>query len=75
MERTLLIVDDEEDICEILGELAKPLATKILFAHDGSEALVILKNHHAQPIDAVISDINMPVMNGLQLLAFARELE
>lgn len=73
MKRTLLIVDDEVDLCELLGELAAPVATKILFANNGEEALEVYRTEsELQPIDAILSDISMPKKNGIELLSELR---
>lgn len=71
---TLLITDDEEDLLEILTYDLAPLGYKIVTAKNGKVALeTILKGG----ITAVLSDINMPLMSGLALLAEinARELD
>lgn len=75
MDRTLLIVDDEVDLCELLGEIAAPVATKILFANNGEQAIEVFKRESlVQPIDAILSDISMPVKNGIELLSELRFL-
>jgi len=64
----LLIVDDSLAIRKILQRTLRqaelPLGT-VYEAGDGSEALDILQKH---PVNLVLTDINMPNMNGLQLL-------
>jgi two-component system chemotaxis response regulator CheY len=43
--------------------------TEVLFAREGREALEILRARHpSQPLDLILTDINMPVMNGLDFL-------
>lgn len=64
----LLIVDDEPGITLILGELLKHEA-EIHVANNGKEALPKILT---ESYDAVLSDINMPVMNGFDLLAQIR---
>jgi YesN/AraC family two-component response regulator len=59
------------ELRQLMTELLTSVTPKILQAGDGREALQILKS---QPVDAVISDISMPKMNGLQLLAEVRDL-
>lgn len=71
MQKTLLIVDDESDICEILGETLKTFGAKIFLAKDGMEALGLIQAHK---IMAIISDVNMPIMKGTDLLRKIREL-
>src|SRR5215208_815317 len=46
-------------------------AVSFLFAHDGAEALAMLAEHHN--VDLVVSDINMPGMDGLSLLKELQE--
>jgi CheY-like chemotaxis protein len=62
---TLLIVDDEEMIQETLKGMLESLNYKVLFARDGKNALEIYKSHQEQ-IDAILMDIQMPVMDGVE---------
>jgi|HubBroStandDraft_2_1064218.scaffolds.fasta_scaffold312495_2 two-component system chemotaxis response regulator CheY len=68
----VLIVDDSAAIRKILqrmlGQAGLPLG-KILEAGDGMEALEKLKT---QPVHLVLSDINMPNMDGIQLLSMLK---
>jgi two-component system chemotaxis response regulator CheY len=65
----VLIVDDSAAIRKILqrmlGQSGFPLG-KVLEAGDGVEALEKMKN---QSVNLVLSDINMPNMDGIQLLS------
>ncbi len=70
-EAIILVVDDESDLASLIrqkfrrrirqGELA------FLFAGDGQEALDQIRSH--PHVDLVLTDINMPRMDGLTLLA------
>jgi two-component system, chemotaxis family, chemotaxis protein CheY len=66
--RTLLIVDDSATMRAMVKRAVTlsgvPLGT-ILEAANGREALELLGHHH---VDAVFTDINMPVMTGVELL-------
>jgi len=65
----VLIVDDSAAIRKILQRMlgqAGVTLGKILEAGDGVEALEKLKS---QPVNLVLSDINMPNMDGIQLLS------
>ena len=69
-ERVLLIVEDEQDLQDILKDSLQPVCDRILTASNGIEALAILKEN--PDLCAILSDITMPRMNGLQLLAEVR---
>jgi DNA-binding NtrC family response regulator len=62
---TVLIVDDEENARHGLTKLLTADGFQVLAAADGQEALDCLQQ---QSVDLVISDINMPGMNGLTFL-------
>lgn len=63
--RTVLIVDDEVEICDLLSIMIQKLGFATLTAYNGREALEIIKNN---TIDTIISDLKMPFMDGFQLL-------
>jgi CheY-like chemotaxis protein len=60
-----LIVDDEEDLRDILELMLSRMGVDVVSASNGKEALIQLKE---KKIDLVISDISMPVMDGVTLL-------
>lgn len=62
----LLFVEDEEDLITIIEDTLRKLQSNFLTARNGEEALKVLENH--PDIDAVITDINMPLMNGLEMI-------
>lgn len=66
----ILVVDDEPDLRPLfLQHMRRPIRSKtydFVFAHDGFEALEKLNTEEG--IDMVLSDINMPKMDGLTLL-------
>ncbi len=73
----ILVVDDEEDV-EILirQKFSKQLKTKeleFLFASNGIEALKTLVQN--QDINIILTDLNMPEMDGLTLLSHLPELK
>ncbi len=70
MKVSLLIVDDEIKITQMLQRHFQFLGFDVHIASDGIEALKVLEQHH---IHIVVSDIMMPNMNGVQLLAEIRE--
>ena len=68
----LLIVDDERRVREIIAKQISRIASvdMIFQADNGAEALGIIK---AESPDAVITDIAMPIMDGLELIKKLRE--
>lgn len=66
----LLIVDDEPGIIEILSEILQPITSNIKTADNGRSALKIFETSQ---VDAILSDINMPTMNGLLFLTEVRQ--
>lgn len=65
--QTILIVDDSKPLIYLLKEhIVKSFKYVVQIAFNGKEALEILEN---EEIDLIILDIEMPVMDGLQLLA------
>lgn len=64
-QKTILAVDDEPNMLRLLEISLKQAGYKPVLARDGKEALQVVKN---QTIDLVVSDLHMPIMNGLDLL-------
>jgi len=77
MTATILFVDDEPDLeALVLQKFRKQIrdgAVSFVFAHDGLEALQSIEEH--PDVDMVVSDINMPRMDGLSLLQKLQEAE
>jgi CheY-like chemotaxis protein len=71
MKGNLLIVDDEIDLSTNMKELLEDTAQSIFIAANGVQGLEILKT---QKIDCVVSDVKMPVMDGLRMIEIARQL-
>jgi len=71
-EMTVLIVDDMNSMCQFIHKMMKVVqyGRKFLFAHNGREALNILKK---EPVDLVMLDYSMPVMSGAEVLSHIRE--
>src|SRR5215470_5266193 len=73
MSFSILVVDDEPDVAELFRQRFRRevrQGTYVLhYAASGSEALDRLTGEIRPTLVAVLSDINMPGMDGLQLLA------
>src|SRR3977135_431022 len=77
MTARILVVDDEPDLEELIQQKFRHQirdgVVSFLFARDGVEALTVLGSN--QDVDMVVSDINMPRMDGLSLLQKLQEAE
>jgi CheY-like chemotaxis protein len=69
---SILVVDDEPDVAELFRQQFRREARQgtyvMHFAGSGNEALDLLADKIEPPLIVVLSDINMPGMDGLQLL-------
>ena len=70
-ERTLLLVDDEENILSSLRRLLRREGYTILTATGGQAALELLASN---PVDVIISDQRMPGMTGVEFLRKAKDM-
>lgn len=68
--KTILVVDDEEAVVEFVGSLLEDAGYRVLRAYDGRSALEIARTE--QP-DLIVTDIMMPIMNGLELCRQLRD--
>jgi two-component system, chemotaxis family, chemotaxis protein CheY len=67
---TVLVVDDFTTMRRIIRNILRDLGFgNVIDAEDGAAAVKILET---QKVDIVISDWNMPTMNGLELLKWVR---
>ena len=68
---SILVIEDEEDLCEILQEELGAEGYKVTIAHNGLEGLSRLQE--VEP-DLIICDRNMPSMSGHELLERLRNV-
>jgi CheY-like chemotaxis protein len=68
-QRSILIVDDEFGLAEMLREVLRELEFDVALAINGQLALEILRE---RTVDLVITDLMMPVMDGSELAAVMR---
>ena len=66
MAKTILIVDDASLIRSVASRAAESVGYNVVTAQDGSEGLVKLSENQ---IDLIFSDVNMPQMGGLEMVA------
>lgn len=63
---TVLVVDDEADVCELARDCLVAAGYRVLEARDGEEALRIAEGH-PEPIHLLLTDVMMPRLNGVEL--------
>ena len=64
-EASLLLVDDEPVLLDVMRDLFRDFVEQIFCAGDGAEALKVLAAHR---IDLILTDVRMPVMDGVALI-------
>jgi two-component system, chemotaxis family, chemotaxis protein CheY len=71
MARTILTVDDSKSVRQMVGYTLREQGFDVLEAADGKEALDLLET---QQVDMVITDLNMPIVDGIAMIKGARSL-
>jgi DNA-binding NtrC family response regulator len=69
---SILIVDDEEIVRLMIKEMLKDKAGKVIAVESGSQALKILSRER---FDIILTDVNMPDINGFQLIECAKLID
>jgi PAS domain S-box-containing protein len=67
----VLLVDDEDLVREVLAEQLQDAGYGVIAVADGAEALAILSS--GAPVDALVTDLAMPGMDGLAVIRAAQE--
>ncbi len=63
--KTVLVVDDEKDLCEIVSFELEDIGFSVVTAHNGVEAFEVVQS---QEIDLIVSDVRMTGGDGIELL-------
>lgn len=73
----ILVIEDESLAAQKIVKVLSKYYNNITLANNGEEALEVYKNAFVEnkPIDVVISDINMPKIDGIELLERVREFD
>jgi len=71
---TILLVDDETDVLETIGEVLHSLGYHLFKAEDGEAALTLFAEQ-SDKIDLILTDIVMPKAGGFELAARARKIK
>src|SRR5512146_2218167 len=69
----ILVVDDEVSLCSSLAEYLRDQGFDVDEAYDGAGALLIAKKQ-GETINAVLTDVNMPGMDGIEMWQRMRPL-
>ena len=69
--KTILLIDDEPMVTDICEMMIKRLGHKVLKAHSGSQGIEKFMANKTR-IDLIISDFNMPGMNGQEVVSTLR---
>ena len=64
---TVLVVEDEDGVRDVIGRMLERLGFGVLAAADGVAALEAL-DRHSGPVAAILLDLSMPLMGGLETL-------
>lgn len=72
MGRKILVVDDEQSVCNMLRKFLESRGISVVEAHDGEEALAVYREERP---DVVLLDMIMPRMGGLETLQKLKALD
>ncbi len=70
----ILVVDDEETVCEIAREMLASLGYEVEVVSDGRQAVDYYRKHGGE-VDLVLLDITMPVMDGRECFRALKEMD
>lgn len=71
MAKTIMVVDDSASMRRVVGIALKGAGYEVLEAYDGQNALSKLTG---QKVHMIISDVNMPVMDGITFLKAVKQM-
>lgn len=71
MSKTIMIVDDSASMRQVVGIALKGAGYAVLEGRDGKDALAKLTG---QKVHLIISDVNMPVMDGITFLKEVKKI-
>lgn len=72
MNKTILVIDDEEDILEFVGRVLKDAGYIVLKAKDAKQGLAVLQT---EKIDLILLDIMLPEIDGWEIMQMLKSDE
>lgn len=70
-DKPIIVVDDEESVCLVLCQVLEEEGFEVIAVHSGEEALEVYRQNS---FDLAIVDINLPGMNGIELMKKLKDL-
>jgi len=74
MDKTIIIVDDDDAVRDVLVRCLEPLDCSIESFHNGQEALTYLERKESQNVDLLIADSRLPGISGEKLIEEFRKI-
>jgi two-component system, chemotaxis family, chemotaxis protein CheY len=74
MAKTIMVVDDSKAVRAVIGTTLKMSGYNTLTAEDGRDALNQLQQKNVGPVDLIITDVNMPNLDGPAFIHELRKL-
>jgi two-component system, chemotaxis family, chemotaxis protein CheY len=72
MAKTILIVDDSSSVRQVLGLTLRGAGYEVIEGCDGQDGLAKLRG---QKVHLIVSDVNMPVMDGIEFVRQVKALQ
>ena len=72
MQHKILVVDDEEDVRNTIKLQLKGTGLEVVEAEDGKKGIEVLDAENAITVDAILCDVRMPNINGVEAVAYFR---
>jgi two-component system, chemotaxis family, chemotaxis protein CheY len=72
MQHKILVVDDEEEVRNTIKLQLKGTGLEVVEAEDGKKGIETLDAENALTVDAILCDVRMPTINGVEAIAYFR---
>lgn len=75
MSSSVLVVDDDTAICQVISRLLRDIDLEPVIATNGMDAIVQFQSAGPANFSAALIDLNMPQMNGAELVGLLRNFK